>query len=195
MKGKTMKIELADDILALVITSRDQVKPGMRLWHVGQGGVTDICKPSYQGEVIGFGWSEYTGTDVERGRCVTFKIEDNDPEFVVVATDLGSSKHKDDPEPTSIISPIKTVLEFGEYRLHDIRSPNYYGELYVVNRSFLPQPYNNWYMCDSLEKAQKVYEAMTVAWAPEHEASRKDYERRMDDYDAFDKYYEFGEYD
>ena len=50
-----MKIELADDILALVITSKDQLKPGMRLWQVGQGGVTDVCEPSYQGEVI---WSD-----------------------------------------------------------------------------------------------------------------------------------------
>lgn len=181
-----MKIELADDILALVITSKDQLKPGLRLWQVGQGGVTPVRKPSYQGEVIGIGWSEYTNTEVKLGQCMTFKIEESNPEFVVIATDLDFDKHKDDPEPRSIIKPIDKMMEVGEYRRSDIRSRDYYEELYIVNRSFLPQPYNNWYMCDSLEKAQKVYEAMKVAWGHEHEAARNEYESRMSAYDWMD---------
>lgn len=44
----------------------------------------------------------------------------------------------------------------------------------MIDHHILPQTYNNWYMCDSLEKAEKIYILMQEEWNrnPEYESAR-----------------------
>ena len=57
------------------------------------------------------------------------------------------------------------------------------GDSYMSHVSYrdshiLLQQYNNWYLCDSQEKAQQVYDYIKTVWDsnPEYEARRKRYD-------------------
>lgn len=166
-----MEIEID---LSNVITSKDQVKPGMHLWSVGQGDVTGVCEPQYEGQVIGFGSADYTFKEGAE-RATGFIVKDpyaDDAEFVVLATLLTKS------EKVDFIIPEGGYERHVDYPIDVLRPAGLYADIYVTMSSYLPQPYNNWYMCDSLEKAQAVYEEMKLKWTEEHEAERKAYEEK-----------------
>lgn len=165
-----MKIEID---LNNVIQSKDQVRPGMHLWSVGQGGVSGVTKPTYVGQVIGFGWSNYTfeeGAETATG----FVIEESEDEFVALVTRLNGK-----PEDFNV--PEEGFKQGVNYNLGDVQKPfENYGKVFIISRSYLPRSYNNWYMCDSEEKAQAVYEEMLAQWNNAHEKARAEYERDME---------------
>jgi len=41
----------------------------------------------------------------------------------------------------------------------------------------MPQMYNNWYYCDSAEKAQEITDFLKANWTAEHEHDRKEFDR------------------
>jgi hypothetical protein len=166
-----------------VITSKDQVKPGMHLWQVGQGGVSNVNEPSYMGQVIGFGSSDYQFADNAK-QATHFII--NDPyspevEFVVLASNLRSN-----PRSESYVIPEEGFPRHKPFPLNGLLENPFSGEsVYASTHSYLPQSYNNWYMCDSLEKAQAVYEEMLANWTAQHEVERAEYERTCDQRDSW----------
>jgi len=171
----TMKIEIN---LSNVITSKDQVKPGMHLWNVGQGGVTGVCEPRYAGQVIGFGSPDYTFAEGAR-RATGFIIKDpyaDNVEFVALATLLQSES-----EMVDFTIPEGGYQRHIDYPIDDLRPEDLCADIYVTTNSYLPAPYNNWYMCDSLEKAQAVYEEMKANWSNLHEQERKKHSERMNE--------------
>lgn len=174
-----MKIEIN---LNNVITSKDQVKPGMKLWSVGQGGVTGVCPPNFVGQVIGFGSADYTFSPNSEN-ATGFIIGDPfspEVEFVVLASYL-------DGKDVNYNIPEEGYARNTDYPLEQLLEGTRHYNVYVTTRSFLPQPYNNWYMCDSKEKAQAVYEEMKSKWDNSHEEDRLEYQSRMDS--MFDDFY------
>lgn len=166
-----------------VLMSKDDMKIGMHLWNVGAGGTAGPSKPYYEGQLIGFGSADYT---FERGaqRATGFIIKDSyspDVDFAVVASTGGGMEQIDFDIPE------------GGYQKHIDYPLNVLGhhKAYVYSRSYMPQSYHNWYLCDSEEKALAVYEEMLAKWTPEHEAEREAYVARMDEFDHQD----YGGYD
>lgn len=150
-----------------VVTSKDQIKPGMHLWKVGQGGVTRVQQPRYIGQVIGFGWADYTFTPGQRA-ATGFIIRDlsTDAQFVVCAKrDVRLENAFKIPEQGYERNKVYSMSE-----LCYAYDPNEYVS--VISNAFLPADYNNWYVCDSAEKAQLVYEEMQTGWSEENEMVR-----------------------
>ena len=165
-----------------VITSKDQVKPGMHLWQVGQGGVTDVCEPRYMGQVIGFGSADYEFTDGHQ-QATHFIINDPHPEvdFVVMATNLRRS------ETTNLANYVIPDEGFPQHKSFPLKgllqNPCSLEDVYVTTESYLPKSYNNWYMCDSIEKAWAVHKEMLANWSEHHEHERQEYEAVCNTFD------------
>lgn len=95
----------------LYISDPSQLELGMRIWSVGQGGITSVNEPHDFGVI----------TEVESSKTPNFFVHQH-PRF-----NSGTEQ---------------------SYRDHHI----------------IPQTYNNWYICNDLDKANKLYEFLKTAW-------------------------------
>lgn len=149
------------------IQSPDEIKMGQPIWTVGQGGSTGVCKPHFEGYVIGFGTSDYTFLS-ENERASGFKLKTTDDHDRFIAVIRGERK-KDTISKAELAS-----MNIGDGLKPDIDYPlgadRYVNHLSMMDRNVQGGGYNNWYLCDSEEKAMAVYEEMLSKWTDENQA-------------------------
>jgi len=133
----------------LYISSPDQLKSGMNLWHVGQGGVTGVCAPTFIGYVVGV------------NQHVNFSTNE-------VTNELGRFTYK---------AP----------------DTNHLSSSSMLDGHILPQTYNNWYYCDSKEKADRLYVEMKAIWDadPLYEQDRQVFTIECDLFDSYCDDYDY----
>ena len=157
------------------IQSPDEIKMGQPIWTVGQGGSTSVCKPRFEGYVLAFGTSEYTFLgENERASGFKLKSTDYDDRFISVIRGQYESPTLSKAELAS--------MNIGDGLKPDIDYPlgadRYVNHLSMMDRNIQGGGYNNWYLCDSEEKAMAVYEEMLSKWTNEHQAAADDHSNK-----------------
>lgn len=164
------------------IQHRDEIKMGMEIWEVGQGGASTIRKPSFEGNVIGFGSSNYTFIEgLNKATGFMLKLDDDDMDTFRNNFITCIRKHKGNTEPVSKAElasmniPEGGLLPNVDYPLGGNRMID---SISLNDRNISGGGYNNWYICESEAKAMLVYEEMLSKWTKEHETERLEFINR-----------------